>query len=48
MPPLKDVTTMVTAARSRLIRFTFIIQNFAQLTQVYGKEMVIPFVVTVT
>ena len=35
---LKDVTTMVTAARSRLIRFTFIIQNFAQLTQVYGKE----------
>ena len=38
MPPLKDVTTMVTAARSRAIRFTFIIQNFAQLTQVYGKE----------
>ncbi|MDD3187145.1 MAG: type IV secretory system conjugative DNA transfer family protein [Bacilli bacterium] len=38
MPPLKDVTTMVTAARSRKIRFTFIIQNFAQLTQVYGKE----------
>ena len=38
MPPLKDVTTMVTAARSRHIRFTFIIQNFAQLTQVYGKE----------
>lgn len=38
MPPLKDATTMVTAARSRLIRFTFIIQNYAQLTQVYGKE----------
>ena len=38
MPPLKDVTTMVTAARSRNIRFNFIIQNFAQLTQVYGKE----------
>ena len=38
MPPLKDVTTMVTAARSRLIRFTFIIQNYAQLAQVYGKE----------
>ena len=38
MPPLKDVTTMVTAARSRHIRFTFIIQNYAQLTQVYGKE----------
>ncbi len=38
MPPLKDVTTMVTAARSRSIRFTFIIQNFAQLNDVYGKE----------
>ena len=38
MPPLKDVTTMITAARSRKIRFTMIIQNFAQLDQVYGKE----------
>ena len=38
MPPLKDVTTMVTAARSRHIKFTFIIQNFAQLTKVYGKD----------
>ena len=38
MPPLKDVTTMITAARSRAIRFTMIIQNFAQLDQVYGKE----------
>ena len=38
MPPLKDVTTMVTAARPRNIRFTFIIQNFAQLYEVYGKE----------
>ena len=38
MPPLKDVTTMVTAARSRKIRFSFIIQNFAQLNQVYGQE----------
>ena len=38
MPPLKDVTTMVTAARNRHIRFNFIIQNFAQLTKVYGKE----------
>ena len=38
MPPLKDVTTMVTAARSRDIRFTFIIQNFAQLKSVYGNE----------
>lgn len=38
MPPMKDVTTMITASRSRNIRFNFIIQNFAQLTQVYGKE----------
>ena len=38
MPPLKDVTTMITAARSRAIRFTMIIQNFAQLDSVYGKE----------
>ena len=38
MPPLKDVTTMITAARSRQVRFTMIIQNFAQLEQVYGKE----------
>ena len=38
MPPLKDVTTMITAARSRLIRFTMIIQNFAGLDAVYGKE----------
>ena len=29
---------MVTAARSRKIRFSFIIQNFAQLSQVYGAE----------
>lgn len=38
MPPLKDVTTMITAARSRQIRFTMIVQNFAQLDSVYGKE----------
>ena len=39
MPPLKDVDSMVTAARSRQMRFTFIIQNFAQLNDVYGKEV---------
>ena len=38
MPPLKDVTTMITAARSRKMRFTMIVQNFAQLDDVYGKE----------
>lgn len=39
MPPLQDVDSMVSAARSRDIRFTFIIQNFAQLNDVYGKEI---------
>ena len=29
---------MITAARSRQIRFTMIIQNFAQLNKVYGKD----------
>ena len=38
MPPLKDVDSMVSAARSRDIRFTFIIQNFAQLNEVYGEQ----------
>ena len=38
MPELKDITTMITAARSRQIRFNLIIQNFSQLNQVYGKE----------
>lgn len=38
MPPLKDVETMVSAARSRNIRMNFVIQNFAQLNDVYGKE----------
>lgn len=39
MPPLKDVDSMVTAARSRAIRFSFIIQNFAQLNDVYDEEV---------
>ena len=39
MPALKDVGTMITASRSRNIRFCFAIQNFSQLTQVYGKEV---------
>ena len=39
MPPLSDVDSMVSAARSRSIRFTFIIQNFSQLNDVYGKEV---------
>lgn len=47
MPKFKDITTMVTAARSRQIRFTFIIQNFAQLKQNYAIMMPKLFVVTV-
>jgi type IV secretion system protein VirD4 len=39
MPPLKDVDSMVSAARSRDIRFTFIIQNFAALNDIYGEEI---------
>ena len=39
MPPLKDVDAMVSADRSRDIRFTFIIQNFAQLNDVYGDNV---------
>ena len=39
MPPLGDVSSMVSAARSREIRMTFIIQNFAQLNDVYGQEV---------
>ncbi|MDD2202942.1 MAG: type IV secretory system conjugative DNA transfer family protein [Bacilli bacterium] len=38
MPPLRDVTTMITAARSRQIRFNLVIQNFSQLNQVYGAD----------
>jgi type IV secretion system protein VirD4 len=38
LPPLKDITTMITAARSRLIRFNLIIQNFAQLNETYGEH----------
>ena len=38
MPPLTDVDSMVSAARSRNIRLSFIIQNFSQLNDVYGKE----------
>ena len=39
MPPLKDITTMVAAARARHIRLTMIIQNFAGLEATYGKEV---------
>ena len=38
MPPLKDVDAMISAARSRKMRFVFIIQNFSQLDDVYGEK----------
>ena len=37
-PPLSDIETIVSVARSRNMRFQFFIQSFAQLDQVYGKE----------
>ena len=39
MPALKDVESMITASRSRRIRFDFVIQNFSQLNKVYGKDV---------
>ena len=39
MPALKDVESMITASRSRNMRFNFVIQNFAQLNKVYGKDV---------
>ena len=38
MPPLKDIGTMVSAARSRNIRMMFIIQDSGALEKTYGKE----------
>lgn len=39
MPPLNDIQTSVSVARSRGMRYIFFIQSFAQLDQVYGKEV---------
>lgn len=39
MPALKDVESMISASRSRNIRFTFAIQNFSQLNKTYGKDV---------
>lgn len=38
-PPLDSIETLVSVARSRRMRFQFFIQSFAQLEQVYGKEI---------
>ncbi|HPE14336.1 MAG TPA: type IV secretory system conjugative DNA transfer family protein [Bacilli bacterium] len=37
-PPLNDIETIVSVARSRGMRFQFFIQSFAQLDNLYGKE----------
>ena len=38
-PPLSDITTMVSVARSRGMSFNFYLQSFAQLDNLYGKEV---------
>lgn len=38
-PPLNDITTMVSVARSRGMTFMFYLQSFAQLDNLYGKEV---------
>ena len=38
-PPLADIDTIVSVARSRGMHFHFFIQSFSQLDNVYGKEI---------
>lgn len=38
-PPLSDIETMVSLARSRGMNFQFFLQSFAQLDNLYGKEV---------
>ena len=38
-PPLKDIETIVSVARSRGMYFQFFLQSFAQLDNLYGKEV---------
>ena len=38
-PPLSDIESIVSVSRSRGMRFHFFIQSFAQLDNVYGKEV---------
>ncbi len=38
-PPLPDITTMVSVARSRGMWFNFYLQSFAQLDNLYGKDV---------
>ena len=38
-PPLQDIETIVSVARSRGMYFQFFLQSFAQLDNLYGKEV---------
>lgn len=38
-PPLNDITTMVSVARSRGMTFNFYLQSLAQLVNLYGNEV---------
>lgn len=38
-PPLSDIETIVSVARSRGMQFQFFLQSFAQLDNLYGKEV---------
>lgn len=38
-PPLSDIETIVSVARSRGMHFQFFLQSFAQLDNLYGKEV---------
>ena len=38
-PPLNDIESIVSVSRSRGMRFHFFIQSFAQLDNVYGKDV---------
>ncbi len=42
MPPIKDVDSLFTAARSRGIRFLYSLQSFSQLKKSYNKTFVAP------
>ena len=39
LPKFENIEGMVTVARSRGIRFLFVLQSFSQLTAKYGKEI---------
>lgn len=38
-PPIKDVDVLITAARSRGIRFILSLQSLSQLSKIYGREI---------